>query len=395
VNRVWRQAVLGEVLTLARDPVKVDAAATYPNLGIYSFGRGAFEKPPVDGDATSAETLYRVRRGQFIYSRLFAFEGAFALVPDTMDGYFVSNEYPTFDIDTDAASGEYLRIAICRPGTWREMASMTVGMGHRRQRLHPDAFLAYEMRLPPLDEQQRIVAAVQAADDVIATADLERGAALQLLAAARADALEPLETQRLGDLLAAIEAGKSPKAMDRPPQVGERGVLKVSAIRAGQFRPEESKAVDASAIFPDRARVRDGDVLISRANTRLLVGAACRVRGTFQNLFLCDKTLRLVPTPELDAGFLVHALAAPGVRAQIEEAASGTSDSMKNISQSIILDLDIPFVADLSEQQEITRHLDDLQTTATATGALRTRAAALREALAESLLAAEHEILAA
>lgn len=113
--RAWHALALKEVLTLARDPVKVNRAAFYPNLGIYSFGRGVFSKPPIEGSTTSADTLYRVRGGQFIYSRLFAFEGAFALVPAEMDGCFVSNEYPTFDIDEHKIVPDYLRISICRP----------------------------------------------------------------------------------------------------------------------------------------------------------------------------------------------------------------------------------------------------------------------------------------
>jgi type I restriction enzyme S subunit len=53
---------------------------TYPNFGIYSFGRGLFRKSPIKGISTSAPTLFRVHAGDFIYSRLFAFEGAYGIV---------------------------------------------------------------------------------------------------------------------------------------------------------------------------------------------------------------------------------------------------------------------------------------------------------------------------
>jgi type I restriction enzyme S subunit len=272
------------------------------------------------------------------------------------------------------------------------MAGMTVGMGHRRQRLHPDAFLAHEIALPPIAEQERIVVAVGAADAAIAAADDEHDAALTALRALREHTLEELDTHRLGDLLVSIEAGKSTKAADHAPLDGEAGVLKVSAIRAGQFRPSEAKAVEEPVQFPEKARVRDGDLLISRANTRLLVGAACRVRGTFPNLFLCDKTLRLVPKPDLDPDFLVHALAASSTRAQIEDAATGTSDSMKNISQSVIRDLEIPFTRDLAKQQAIARQLDGLQQTGDAAALVRDNTATLRDALAEALLSGNRSL---
>ena len=96
-----------------------------------------------------------------------------------------SNEYPTFDIHSDAALTEFLEIVICRPAAWREMAAMTVGMGHRRQRLQPDEFLAYEIELPPLQEQQRIVRAVQTIDGALSAAKLLAEQARSFLVALR------------------------------------------------------------------------------------------------------------------------------------------------------------------------------------------------------------------
>src|SRR5689334_17102153 len=100
---------LGAVLTLTDEAEEVSPEAQYPNLGIYSYGRGLFEKPPIDGASTSATTLYRVRAGQFIYSRLFAFEGAYGVVPSRFDGYFVSGEFPSFTCRTEVVSPDYLR----------------------------------------------------------------------------------------------------------------------------------------------------------------------------------------------------------------------------------------------------------------------------------------------
>jgi len=77
---------------VVEDAHSVEADKQYPNLGIYSFGRGLFHKQPIDGALTSATTLYRVRKGQFIYSRLFAFEGAYGAVAEEFDEYFVSGE---------------------------------------------------------------------------------------------------------------------------------------------------------------------------------------------------------------------------------------------------------------------------------------------------------------
>jgi len=134
-----------------------DPQQSYPNLGIFGFARGTFSKPPIDGAQTSASTLYRVRGSQFIYSRLFAFEGAYAIVPKEMDGVFVSNEYPTFIVDHYRLLPRYLLWMFKRPEVWRQVAVGSKGMGDRRQRVHPEQVLRYRINLPSLDEQQRIV----------------------------------------------------------------------------------------------------------------------------------------------------------------------------------------------------------------------------------------------
>jgi len=164
---------LSDLMSLVSDPCRVDPRGSYPNLGIYSFARGVFGKPPIDGAQTSATTLYRVRSGQFIYSRLFAFEGAYAIVPEGMDGVFVSNEYPTFDVDQDHLLPRYLYWLFQRRDVWRQVAVGAKGMGDRRQRVHPDKVLSYRIDLPSLDDQRRIV---ERLDRVAALVDERRNA---------------------------------------------------------------------------------------------------------------------------------------------------------------------------------------------------------------------------
>lgn len=163
----WTRVMLGDLLKHSRDQVRVDPAASYPNVGIYSFGRGVFAKPDIEGAMTSASTLFRVRAGQFIYSRLFAFEGAYAYVPPQLDGYFVSNEFPVFDVDTSRVDVRWLASYLRSPDRWAELGGSSKGIGVRRQRVPVDAVLTYEVWLPPVAEQHRIVEAIQKLNDAI------------------------------------------------------------------------------------------------------------------------------------------------------------------------------------------------------------------------------------
>lgn len=152
----WRPGTIADIAALALDPAPVATDRSYPNVGILSYARGVFGKAPIDGAATSAKTLYRIRSGQFIYSRLFAFEGAYALVPDEFDCCFVSNEFPTFDVDSDLASSKYLMALFMTEADWHEMRASTKGVGDRRLRIQPEHVLARPIWIPPSHEIHRI-----------------------------------------------------------------------------------------------------------------------------------------------------------------------------------------------------------------------------------------------
>lgn len=160
----------------------------------------------------------------------------------------------------------------------------------------------------------------------------------------------------LGDVLLSIEAGKSFQTSEVLARENELGILKVSAVSWSSFRPEEAKAV-LNHEPDERHRVKAGDLLLSRANTRELVGAVALVEKDYPQRILSDKTLRLVVDPtKADKLFLMYALRTPAARAHIEELASGSSDSMRNISQSVITSIPIP-LPELGEQQRIARAL--------------------------------------
>jgi type I restriction enzyme, S subunit len=162
----WERTKLGSVVVPAEQKVKVEPSRAYPNVGILSYGRGLFTKPDIDGSQTSASVLNRVCAGQFIYSRLFAFEGAYAYVPAELDGRYVSNEFPAFDPVPDRLDARWLATYLRSPGRWAELGGSSKGLGVRRQRVPEEAVLAYEVWLPPIEQQRKLVATIHRVDSV-------------------------------------------------------------------------------------------------------------------------------------------------------------------------------------------------------------------------------------
>ena len=170
------------------------------------------------------------------------------------------------------------------------------------------------------------------------------------------DVPEHWEVQRVKHAITSIEQGWSPQCEnDQVESDDQWGVLKVGCVNYGTFTAEENKALPPSLEpQPDLGILKD-DLLISRANTIELVGSAAVAEYDHKNLMLCDKLYRLrMDHSQLLPEFLCYFLTSEVAREPIELGASGASPSMKNIAQSVILEL--WFAAPgVTEQKEIVK----------------------------------------
>jgi hypothetical protein len=134
--------------------------------------------------------------------------------------------------------------------------------------------------------------------------------------------------------------------------VCEWGVLKVSAIQPDGFRSEENKVIVDRIHVNPAYEVHAGDLMLSRSNTYQLVGIVSLAKDPRRRLMLCDKTLRLrFNQSEVSTEFMFWQLQQPAIRRQIEIHATGTSGSMKNISQPSIRGL--KFAKPLIDEQNL------------------------------------------
>jgi type I restriction enzyme S subunit len=209
------------------------------------------------------------------------------------------------------------------------------------------------MPVPPLEEQRRVVAKLDAAlphlASVVEDAQVGEDGARRIPGSILASVLMAHPDRdswvSLSAWVASVENGWSPKCLPRPAEDGEWGVLKVSAVSSGTFRASENKALPADLTPCPHLVVRNGDFLCHRANVRELVGIPCLVEDEPPpRLMLSDKIFRFVFRPEVavDPMFLKHLMQRPEIRAQIEARATGTSSSMLNISKRSMLEIRVP-----------------------------------------------------
>lgn len=148
----------------------------------------------------------------------------------------------------------------------------------------------------------------------------------------------------LGDELESLEAGVSVNSNDDKIHNGDLCILKTSAISDGKFNAKECKKILKSDIQRARVNPQKDSIIISRMNTPNLVGECGFVEETYSHLFLPDRLWQTKFHKESNVfpQWLNYLLNTPEYKLKIKGTATGTSNSMKNISKDAFLGLKIP-----------------------------------------------------
>ena len=96
-----------------------------------------------------------VRPGDLVINTMWAWMGAAGTSP-TLG--IVSPAYGVYEIDTSVVTPDWLDMLIRTPAYITEMTRFSRGVTSSRLRLYPDEFLRLSTPVPPLDEQERLIA---------------------------------------------------------------------------------------------------------------------------------------------------------------------------------------------------------------------------------------------
>jgi len=448
---------IGHILTRNKTPVLVRDDVTYKQVTIRTNYKGVVLRGSQNGSSIGTKNQSAVSAGQFILSRIDARNGAFGIVPEELEGAIVTNDFLAFDINEEEVEREFFNVFLQAPQFLE--ACMKASRGNtNRKRVDEDFFLNYQVNLPPLAEQHEIIkqinkgrtklAAVSAeithqqsllaklkqailqeaiqgkltADWRAAHPDAEPASQLlhriqaekaRLIAAKKLRPEKPLpkitpaeipfqipegwEWCRFRDVQIGSDAGSSPKCEERPIIGEEWGILKVSATSGARFRQDENKFFQADAPDEIGAALQEGDFILSRANTKELVGNSALVEGLTLNLLLSDKTIRFRISQDINSRYANLVNKTAFVRAHFIRNATGASPSMKNLSRDSITCHAFP-LPPLAEQAAIVERVEALMTTCRALEAeieqSRTHAAHLLQAVLKEAFAPAAKVAA-
>jgi type I restriction enzyme S subunit len=223
-------------------------------------GQGPFLRETVTGSETSATKLFQVEAGDFVYSRLFAWRGAFGVIGNDLHGCYVSSEFPTFLARREQIDINFLRYWFRLPATLAEVNEDCTGSTPlTRNRFKEQFFLKLRAPLPPMPEQKRIVAQIDACADKIRRAHTLRQEALEEWNAFIVSLHERLSAgrvRRIGQVFRLDEDQVPVDALGSYPQVGIR------SFGGGLFH--KSAVAGSETTYRTFNRLYDGALVLSQ-----------------------------------------------------------------------------------------------------------------------------------
>ena len=385
----WSRTRLAEVATPVERPEVPRPGKTYRQIGVKLWGEGAYEREPIDGAQTRYSQLFRAETGDIIVNKIWARNGSVAVVPDSLSGCWGSGEFPMFTPRQDRLDSRWMHWLTKTRDFWSQCNEKSRGTSGKN-RIRPERFVEIEIPLPPLPEQRRIVARIEALAAKIEEAHgLRRQTVEAATALQKSFITKALDGVPIAGFLSDVLLDKPKNGWSARCDNADSGipVLTLGAVTGFRYRESEFKRTSLPVSRDSHYWLEPGDLLITRSNTSELVGHAAIYSGSPSPCIYPDLMMRLrVDEGRADKRFVHSWLKSFPARQYIGRAAKGTSPTMKKISQGIVMNIPFPSSLPLPEQRRIVAYLDDLQDKVDALKQLQAETAAELDALLPSIL---------
>src|ERR1022692_1369670 len=299
MSKPWPTVSLGELLRLERRRVNVEPEKLYQEIGIYCFGRGIFHKTPRTGFEVGDKDLFLMKEGDFILQVTFAWEGAVAIVSAEEDGMYGSTRYPTFRVDESRCIPQFLLNYFRTEGGLQQLVKICPGSAGHNRVLSIKRIPEVLVPLPPLAEQRRVVARIEALAAQIHEARTLRHQAVEEaeeLTGASASQLFQECSERQPIMALAEVRGGIQKGPHRAPGANPVRYLTVAHVHRNRILTDSPRYFEVSPDELERWRLLRGDVLIIEGNGSAdQIGRTALFRGEIENCVHQNHVIRIRP----------------------------------------------------------------------------------------------------
>lgn len=385
----WPMMPMSQVLSPYQEYIDTPEPKDYPKLSVKLYGKGVVLDTPADGATLKMKRHQIAKAGQVILSEIWGKKGAIGFVPPEGDGALCTSHFFLFDVHRDKLEPNYLQ-ALFTANYLQDQLDVEAKGTTGYAAVRPKNLLAAEIPLPPLPEQQRIVARIESLAEKIEEARVLRsynikeaeaihGTTASLLL--RAYNSTPISIEALSEVRGGIQKGPHRTPGDNPVRY-----LTVAHVHRNRISTSDPRYFEVSPDELERWRLESGDVLIIEGNgSAEQIGRTALFLGEIHNCVHQNHVIRIRPNKKvIDPEFLNAYLNSPLGQDEVQ-ARSRTTSGLRSLSVGRIKQITVP-VPPISEQRRIVEYLDGLQAKVDALKKLQTETAEELTALLPSIL---------
>lgn len=266
----WKNYKIGEFAKRSKIPTKVADSILYKRLTIRMHGLGIVLRDEISGSLIGTKNQFFAKGGQFLLSKIDARNGAFGILSQDLDGALISNSFQAYDLDKNIIDIDYFNY-FTKTHSFIDFCNKASEGTTNRRNLDDNKFLSFEIPLPSLPEQKRIVKKIKEIEErtksIISTEDYIEKAVNAIVPSALSKIFsdEDWKKDKIGNLIDEIKTGTTPPS-------GEQKYFKEEL---NWFTPSDFKGqmyLDNSYRKISQLAIDDGKVKIYKVGTVLFIG---------------------------------------------------------------------------------------------------------------------------
>lgn len=314
-----------------------------------------------------------VETGDILIARMPDPLGRACVVPLLQSPAITAVDVAILRVKREDVDSRWLMWWLNSPKTRATVASLASGT--TRQRITRKNLEALELHLPQLDQQKRIV---EALEDHVARLDraltelelaakrshhLFLAAVEQAIDECGANTYQPLQDcLKFIDQKKKVQRGWSPQCLSHPQSDSKSwAVLKTTAVQSMRYEPQHNKELPKSLQPKVHLEVQHGDFLMTTTGPRNRCGIVCRVVSTPERLIFSGKILRFQPdSAKILPTWLELVLNSQRYRRLLDQLKVGSSDSSVSIGNVQVLELKVP-VPSIQDQKRLVGEIERMK----------------------------------
>ncbi|WP_280770074.1 restriction endonuclease subunit S [Salipaludibacillus daqingensis] len=151
----WEVVQLGDILELVKRPMKMKDDELYQLVTVKRRHGGVVPRGELYGHQVKVKNQFYIKSGDFLISKRQIVHGACEVVPPSLDGAIVSNEYHTLLVK-HTLEMDFFRWYIRHPKIIHYFLLSSVGVHIEKMLFRVEDWFKRKVAIPPIEEQQKI-----------------------------------------------------------------------------------------------------------------------------------------------------------------------------------------------------------------------------------------------